>query len=335
MSSPPPRSRRSARSVRPGRDPGPGLVARVLVGLALLAFYGVLAAGSVVVFTSLWQGGLDPGVVVLGIGVGTLVAAYLSLRLGTQRILSQLDARELSEARAPAVHRLLADLADAMEIDRPRLLVARLGEPNAFALATRGRGTVVVAASLFELLDGGEIEALLAHELAHLERRDSLVQTAVLSVSQLVVVLVEVLLSPVVFLVTGIALSLAWFRGAPRSWPETVPGRIRRRLESGVVLVGVAVTLLLRAHARRREFAADRRAAEVTGRPRALASALRKLDRASKPAAVGRSPLWHGEVESDAERRLREYFSTHPPTKERIERLADIAADSATRIPVE
>jgi heat shock protein HtpX len=333
MPSPPPR--RAGKPDRPGTYPGPGPVARVLVGCAILAFYGLLAAGSVIVLTSLWQVGLDPGVVVLGIGVGALVTAYLSLRLGTRRILSQLDAWEPPEARAPGLHRTLADLAESMGVDRPRLLVARLGMPNAFALATRGRGTVVVAASLFDLLDAPEMEALLAHELAHLERRDSLVQTAVLSVSQLAVALVELLLSPLVFLATGAALSLAWLRGAPRSWPETAPGRIRLRIESGVVLVGIGVTLLLRAHARRREFAADRRAAEVTGRPLALARALRKLDRAANPTAGTRSPLWHGEVESEAERRLREYFSTHPPTDERIERLSDLAADSGTRILVD
>jgi heat shock protein HtpX len=308
-------------------------VQRLFVAAAVLAFYVLLAAGSFLVLTALWRLRFDPAVAVLGVGIGTFAAAYLSLRLGTRRLLSRLDAWELPESRAPAVYDLLDDLSASMAVDRPRLLVGRLGTPNAFALDTARRGTVVVDASLFRLLDAGELEALLAHELAHLERRDSLVQTAVLGISQLVVAFLELLLSPVVFLLTGVALGSAWLRGSPRAWPETAAGRIRTWLESGLALLGVAATLVLRAHARRREFAADERAAEVTGRPLALASALRKLDRATASPFESFSPLWHGEVESEEERRLREYFSTHPPIQARVRRLQELADDSRVRIP--
>lgn len=311
----------------------------VLVGLAALAFYGVLAGLSLLVLTALWQVRLDPVAAALGLAVGTLLAAYASVRLGTRRLLSQLDAREVPESRLPGVHALLDDLSGSMSVDRPRLLVARLEFPNAFALETAGRKTVVVDASLLRALDRDELAALFAHELAHLERRDGLVGTLALAVSQLVVVGLELLLSPAVFLLTGAALFLAWVRNDPRAWPTTLPGRFRWHLESGVALVGMAATLLLRAYARRREFGADARAAAVTGRPLALASALATIERASSPGFGSLSPLWtHGEVESEEERRLREYLSTHPPIEDRIARLREMAArseKSGVQVPIE
>ncbi|MFB6093299.1 MAG: M48 family metallopeptidase [Haloquadratum sp.] len=310
------------------------------VALAVFAFYGLLTVASAYVLLAVWRLRLDPLAALLGALAGALLAAYLGLRLGARRVLEQLDARELSEARAPAVYDLLDDLCASMAVARPRLLVARLDAPNAFALATGGRNAVVIDASLFRLLDASEFEALLAHELAHLERRDTLVRTAALGLSQFVVVVLEILFSPLVFLATGTALTVAWARGAPGTWTETIPGRLRNRIELGVALVGVAVTLLLRAHARRREFAADERAAAVTGRPLALARALRTLDRASTPAFGSISPVWtHGEVESESERRLREYLSTHPPIDARVERLREMegatGGDAGRRVTIQ
>jgi len=313
--------------------------ARRSSGSSPLGVYGALAGLSLLVLAALWQVRLDPVAAVVGLAVGTVAAAYLSVRVGTRRLLSQLNAREVPESRLPAVYTLLDDLAGSMAVDRPRLLIARLEAPNAFALETAGRGTVVLDASLLRLLDRDELAALFAHELAHLERRDGLVGTLALAVSQLVVVALELLLSPVVFLLTGAALCLASVRRDPAAWPETPPGRLRLRVESGVALVGMTATLLLRAYARRREFGADARAAAVTGRPLALASALATLDRASSPALGSLSPVWtHGEVESEEERRLREYFSTHPPIEDRIARLRELAAESGSRgvrVPIE
>ncbi|MFA1610869.1 M48 family metallopeptidase [Halobellus rubicundus] len=337
MSRPPSRSR--PRPDDRGRDRRGSRLWPVLVGLVALAFYGALAGLSLLVLAALWQVRLDPVAAGLGLAVGTLLAVYVSVRLGTRRLLSHLDAREVPESRLPGVYALLDDLSASMSVERPRLLVARLEVPNAFALETPGRKTVVVDAALLRLLDRDELRALFAHELAHLERRDGLVGTFALAVSQLVVVGLELLLSPAVFLLTGAALCLAWARRDPGAWAETLPGRLRRRVESGVALVGMAATLLLRAYARRREFGADARAAEVTGRPLALARALGKLDRASSPTFGSRSLLWtHGEVESEEERRLREYFSTHPPIEDRIARLramAEWSENGSVRVPIE
>ena len=328
----------------PGRPDGarrrrPRLLTAV-AGFVALVVYGALAAGALALLAAVWQIRFDPLAAAIGLLAGTLTLAYLSVRVGSRRVLAQIDAREVPESRLPGVYALLDDLSASMSVDRPRLLVARLETPNAFALETAGRKTVVLDASLLRLLDRAEFEALLAHELAHLERRDGFVGTVALSLTQLVVLVLELLLSPAVFLLTGLALFVAWNRGDPYSWPDTIPGRIRRGVETGVAVVGMAATLLLRAYSRRREFGADERAAEVTGRPLALASALDKLDRAAAREFRPLSPVWtHGEVESEAEKRLREVFSTHPRIEDRVSKLRDLAEEtgsaSAVRVPIE
>ncbi|ELZ35028.1 zn-dependent protease with chaperone function [Halogeometricum pallidum JCM 14848] len=306
-----------------------------LVGVVVLLFYGLLAYGSYVALATLWRLRPDPTTAVLAVAVLTVVFGYLSLRVGTARLLVQLDARELPRERSPGVYEVLDGLVGRMDVETPRLMVVRLQTPNAFALDTAGRDTVVVDAALLRLLDHAEFEGLLAHELAHLERRDSLVQTLAFSAVQTVVSLAYTVVSPVVFLVSGLAFAAAWFRGDPASWAETVPGRVRQRLEQGVALAMAAVTLFARAHSRRREYAADARAAAVTGRPLALARALEKIERAATPEFGILSPLWiRGEVESGEEHALRDLFSTHPRTEDRVERLRRRAADDRVRVEI-
>jgi heat shock protein HtpX len=305
------------------------------VGVALFAFYALLSYASYSLIVAVWRLRPDPVTTVVVVALLTVVFGYGSLRFGTVRLLARLDATELSRSRAPGAYRVLDELAAEMDVRPPRLMVADLGMPNAFALDTRGRDTVVFDASLFRLLDGNEFEALLAHELAHLERKDSLVQTLTFTAFQTVVGVVTLAVSPLVFLATGFALALAWVRGDPASWSATVPGRVRTWVDGLVAVLMAGLTLLSRAHSRRREFAADDRAAEVTGRPLALASALQTIERAASPRFGLLSPLWvHGEVESEEERALRDLFSTHPRTEDRVERLRARERAETTRIRI-
>ncbi|WP_410767272.1 M48 family metallopeptidase [Haloferax sp. DFSO60] len=304
----------------------------VLVGLTIFAFYLVLAALSAFALLTLWEFRPDPVTAALvGISV-SLVLGYLSFRLGTVQLLSRLEARDLPPEEAPAVYRMLDRLADEMDITAPTLKIARFSAPNALALDPMGQDVVVLDATLFRLLSGDEFEALLAHELAHLERKDGLSQTLIASTLQTVVGIGYFFVSPLTFLTTGTALGLAWMRGTPTAWEQTLPGKIRHRLDTFVGVFGFGLTVLVRSQSRKREFAADARAAEVTDNPLALASALQKLERASRPE-WGFSPLWvYGEVE--AEDRISSLLSTHPSTEERVTRLEAIESGSWTQIEV-
>jgi heat shock protein HtpX len=305
----------------------------VLIGLAVLAFYLLLSGLSAFAVVTLWRLRPDP-VTAAVVGVSAaIVLGYVSFRFGTVQLLSQLDAQTMSPTESPRIYRLLDRLSGQMGVEPPSLKLARFSAPNAMALDPLGRDVIVLDSALFHLLDADEFEALLAHELAHLERKDGLVQSLVASILQTFVGIGYLVVSPVTFFATGVALGSAWMRGRPREWHETIPGKVRLALDTFVGTFGFGLTVFIRSQSRKREFAADVRATEVTGNPLALASALRKLERASQPQ-WGLSPLWvYGEVEVDDP--ISDLLSTHPSTDERVERLVAIAEESTTRIEVQ
>jgi heat shock protein HtpX len=300
------------------------LAARVvmaLVGASVLAFYVGMAAVAWLLLTALWANRVDLATTLALLFALTLVFGLLSYRFGTARVLSSIEAARVTRAASPELHRRLDALSAAMDVGRPTLLVARLATPNAFAVGGGRGGAIVFDRRLFRLLTPDEFEALTAHELAHLQRNDGLVQTLAYSAVRTVVGVVTFLLLPVLLLLTGFARALAWARGRPAEWPRTVFGRAHLRIGRFVALALVVTTLLVRAHSRRREFAADDRAASVTGKPLALARALRKIERASEPRWGLFSTLSARENESPLARLL----STHPPMDERVERLVERA----------
>ncbi|MFC7165112.1 M48 family metallopeptidase [Halospeciosus flavus] len=237
-------------------------------------------------------------------------------------MLAGLNAVELPESRAPRLHHRLDDLTAEMDLEKPRVLLAEMRAPNALALGGRSNGILVFDRSLFHLLDADEFETILAHELAHIESHDSLVQTLAYSAVRTVVGLLTLVLLPAILLLTGVARAWAWLRGKPFHWEQSPMGRLRRRLGQIVALVFVLLTIFVRAHSRHREYAADDRAAEVTGKPMALARALRKIQRATETGFGLLSPLY---VSGEEENALSRMLSTHPSMDDRIERLVEKA----------
>jgi len=294
-----------------------GLMA--VVGVLTLAVY---LAGAYLVYEvarAVWAIRPSLSTLAIHLAVLTVVFAFVSYRLGTAQILRSLQVWELSESRAPMLYRRLGALSTAMGIDSPDVLVAEMGQPNALALGGGlGRGHVVVDRRLFSILTFDELSAILAHELAHIERKDSLVQTFGYSALQTLSGLVVVVLAPVLVVAAGLARGVAWIRGRPEAWTRTLPGKLQRAIGGSVSLVFFALTLAMLAHSRRREFAADDRAAAVTGDPLALARALRKIERASQDPWSLLSPLY---VNGEEEGQLTRLLSTHPATDERVERL--------------
>lgn len=291
-----------------------------LVGFSLLTFYLLAAIVGYRVVLVLWAERPDPVTAVVMIVTMAVLFGYLSYRYGTARLLAGLDAHELPREYAPDLHRRLDRVAGRMDVERPRLVVAQMAAPNALALGGRGSGVVVVDRSLFRILDAPAFEAILAHELAHLESNDGLVQTVAYSTLRTVVGLVVLPLVPLVVLVTGLARAVAWMSGRPLEWDRTPLGRVRYRVGQAIALLFLLLTAVVRAHSRRREYAADDRAIEITGDPLALARALRHIDRASQPGWGLLSPLY---IDGDEEGTLTRLLSTHPPMDERIERIIE------------
>lgn len=302
-----------------------------LTGLTILFAYGAAAVLAYRGLAFLWAHRPDPITTALALVVGALTFSYLSYQLGTARILRGLGAEELERARAPEVYRLVDELADEVGIEPPRVLVARMDAPNALALGGPG-GEVVLDARLFRLLSGRELRAILAHEFAHLENRDGLVQTLGYALIQTVAGLLLIALLPIVLLASGLARAMGYVRGKSFTDIQRASAVAGAAVTSLAVLLLFAFTLALRAYSRRRELAADDRAVELTGDPSALASALATIERATAPSGPLSSLYIHG----DEEGTLTELLATHPPMANRVKRLRRQAhqARSGNRIAV-
>ena len=287
------------------------------VGIATVVVYGIGAYLSYRLLAVVWGSRPDPLTALTAIAVATVLVGYLSYLYGTARILGGLGAVEIPPARAPGLYERVDRLATRMAVDRPRVYVAALPTPNALSIGGATGGAIVFDRALFARLGPDEVEAVIAHELAHLESRDGLVQTLAYSAVESVAGLLAVALSPLLLLVVGVATGVAWIRGDPAGWSRGVVGRTYRAIESAVSLLLVALTLLTLAHSRRREFAADDRAVAVTGDPVALARALRTIQRAAEPQWGPLAPLYvHAEDDS-----LARLLATHPSMDDRIDRL--------------
>jgi heat shock protein HtpX len=304
------------------------------VGVSLLVLYLGAAALGVVVLTTVFSSRTDVVTTVALVAGLTLVFGLFSYRFGTMQLLASLDAVELDRDRGAGLYRRLDRLAASMAVDTPTVFVAQMQLPNALAVGTARRGALVFDRSLLWLLSPAEFEAILAHELAHLESHDSLVQTLAYSVMRTLVGVVLVVLLPFVLVVTGFGQAFGWLSGRPTEWHTSPLGRLRARTGQAVALLFVVLTLLIRAHSRRREFAADDRAVEVTGDPLALARALRRLEQVSQPMWGIRAPLT---IYGTDDTLLGRLLSTHPPMDDRVERLLEQAERrrrEATTIPI-
>lgn len=302
-------------------------VAMAVVGLAVLFTY---TAAAFLAFLLLRWGVAnppDPLVLVGGLVLGIVLGGFLGYRLGSIRLLTSLDGRRLPRERAPELHTRLDRLAEHMHVRRPPILVAHLGAPNALSIGGPRQGVIVLDRQLLALLSVDELEGILAHELAHLESHHTFVNTLALTAVRTLVGVVMLALAPLVLLLAGLDRAAAWFAGRPhRRFGLATLFNATVTILLGVVLS--LVTLGFLAYSRKQEFAADSRAADVTGNPAALARALEKIHRANQPRSGLLSLLY---IHDDRRRAEHPLLSTHPPLGERIDRLLARAGPAAQR----
>ena len=313
---------------------------RLLMALVGLSVFLVYAAGAVLAYflLQLWVGTLDPAVLVVTLGLAGVLLGYLSYRLGTARLLAAVRAAPVTRAQVPTLHRRLDELVERMDVARPELRIAQLSAPNALSLGSAWSGVVILDAGLLRLLTVDELEAIMAHELAHLESNDVLVRTVAVTVLQTVVGLLFLIVLPAVLLVSGVRRALAWIVGRPFRTASNPLGRIDSVVATSALGLLFGLTLSVRAYSRRREFAADERAARVTADPHTLASALRKIERVTEgPSGI----FSHLYITGDdpAEDTIRKLLSTHPSMDERVAKLEVLAEEMEaarwTRIEVQ
>ncbi len=252
--------------------------------------------------------------------IGILVALVLSgvMNLGSYwfsaRFLLRLyDAREVSLLESPYLFRLVRRVSRGAGLLVPRVYLIPENAPNAFAAGRNQKhGIVAVTEGLLRALDEEELEAVLAHELAHIRDRDTLLTSVAAT-------LAGALSSLANFALWGVML------GAPRGQEER--GSALSTLFT-LLFSPIAATLVRFSVSPAREFAADEASALITGNPLALASALEKIERESRTL-----PFYSGSLETAhlfiqnpfPSARLSGLFRTHPPTAERVRRLLAMA----------
>jgi heat shock protein HtpX len=278
-----------------------------IAGSVLGAFYLALVLFAYLQFAPTLGADLA---LVLGF-VLTLGFAGVQYKFGKWMALRSVGAEDMPEDRYQQIHWDVEDLSSDMGIDKPRLMIADMGVPNAFAVGRKGAGIVVVSRELIQLLDEEELKGVLAHELAHIRNRD---------------VVMMVMGQAIATMVSYLAM-IAVSRQRGGFFAALIVGQLAQML----------VMIFVFAISRYREYVADSDAATAIGRGDPLARALEKISRGHESASGGRGGRGRGprgqqgpglEDEVSAlcifhEERsiLQKIFSTHPPTEKRIERL--------------
>lgn len=288
--------------------PDRGLTSRMVVTSFLL---GLLYVGFVALLIALTKS----AVLAIVIAGGMLFVQYwFSDRIA----LFAMRGHIVSPEEAPQLHGVIDRMCALADMPKPRVAIADVDMPNAFATGRNPDNAVVcVTTGILRRLDTDELEGVLAHELSHVAHRD----VAVMTIASFLGVLAG--------LVTRFGL-YGGLSGGRRDQNTAV-------VVLTVVLVSVAVYvisfLLTRALSRYRELAADRAAAMLTGRPSALASALTKVsgDIARIPSrdlrqAEAFNAFFFAPAISNGFS-LSSLFSTHPPLEQRIDRLGVLARE--------
>ena len=223
-------------------------------------------------------------------------------------------AREVPETEAPSLHRLVEGLAVDADIPKPRVAVMDSPMPNAFATGrSPEKGVVAVTTGLLSILTRDELAAVIAHELAHIKNRDTLISSIAATIAGAIAMVANIAQFSLLF---GIG-------GDDDDNPLGIVG-----LLLAIFVAPIAALIIQMAISRSREFEADAAGAKIHGRSEPLAQALIKLDNWSKnPQAQAiaqheiQAAAAHQYIINPLHGGLSGLFRTHPSTEERVEKL--------------
>src|SRR3954447_2426691 len=298
-----------------GRDRG--LQVRMLVTLLLLGLVYVVFAGVLFASTS--------GAVAL---VGCALLLGFQFFASDKLALRSMGAKEVSPQEAPELHAMIERLCVQADIPKPKIAVVASPVPNAFALGrSQKTATVCATTGIMDLLSPSELEAVMAHEITHIVNRDVMIMTLAGFFASIASMIVQF----------GFLFGGGYGGGYSSSDDDDGPSFLVVILVSAVVWV--VSFFLMQALSRYREFAADRGAAVITGRPSALSSALLKLSGVNDRIPQGDLRA-HAEMNAfyivpvKVKESLYNLFSTHPPMDQRIAALSRLEAQLQSSGPV-
>lgn len=222
-------------------------------------------------------------------------------------------AHEVSPAEAPELHRLVEQLAERAKLPKPAVYLIDSDAPNAFATGrSPSKSAVAVTSGIMRLLNRAELAGVIAHELAHIKNRDTLISSVAATIAGAITMLADMATWAMIF---------GGFGGSE----DEEEGGLSELAGSLVFIIvaPLAAMLIQLAISRSREFSADATGARILGDSLPLASALEKLelgvDRHPMEVNPATSPLYI--VNPLRGGGLVNLFRTHPATAERVARL--------------
>jgi heat shock protein HtpX len=246
-------------------------------------------------------GGAQTALIFLGIALVLNLGMYWfsdRLALGMAR------AKPLEQSDAPRLFEIVRELCARADLPMPRLYIIPQDQPNAFATGRSPKhSAVAVTQGLLKLMPEEELRGVLAHELGHVRNRDILITSVAAAIGGAI---------------TYLGYMLFWVGGDDDESPLGLVGSLAL-----VILAPIAASIIQLAISRQREYSADATAAEFTGNPEGLASALERLEQGAQaiPMQVNQAaePLYI--VKPFSGGGVARLFSTHPPIEERVKRL--------------
>ncbi|NBC17116.1 MAG: zinc metalloprotease HtpX [Bacteroidetes bacterium] len=223
-------------------------------------------------------------------------------------VLRMYKAKEVTRSQAPELFEMVDRLRQRANLPMPKVYIIPDNQPNAFATGRNPEhAAVAVTNGIVKMLDRDELEGVIAHELAHIQNRDILISSIAAATASAITLLAR----------------FGLFFGGGRDRGGLIATLLM------VFLAPVAAILIQMAISRAREFVADRDGAEICGKPQALASALQRLQHGAERQPMDANPstahMFIVNPFAGGMGGLRNLFSTHPPTEERVERLMQMA----------
>jgi len=259
-------------------------------------------------------GGSTGAMIMLVISIGM---NFFSYWFSDSIVLKSYDAREISEADSPQLYKIVQTLAKNADLPMPRVYVIDSDVPNAFATGRNpDHAAVAVTTGIMRVLDYNEISGVLGHELAHVKHRDILIGTIAASMAGVVSMVANIVQWGAIF--------------GTRSDDDN--GGIIGTLAT-IILAPIAASLIQLAVSRSREYDADKTGGEICGNPMYLANALEKIEyyaQHSAPmtqAGTATAHLFIINPLENSKKALKNLFSTHPDTDDRIAHLREQARE--------
>ncbi|MGK2741727.1 zinc metalloprotease HtpX [Tepidicaulis sp. LMO-SS28] len=255
-----------------------------------------------------------------GMLIALLIAAgmnFFAYWNSDKMVLRMYGAREVDETTAPDFVRIVRQLAENAGLPMPRTFIIETDQPNAFATGRNPEnGAVAATTGLLRMLTPEEVAGVMAHELAHIKNRDTLIMTITATIAGAISMLAN----------------FAIFFGGNRNNPLGIVGVILM-----MILAPLAAALVQMAISRTREYSADAEGAAICGRPQWLASALKKIEQGAKridnTPAENNPATAHMFIINPLHAHKRDsLFSTHPATANRVAKLMEMAGMAGMKV---